>query len=206
MRLLRHLTRQMNPEHTTAFFCPIEGCTHSSSIGNNPFPTKTTLLCHLNTLEHRPTHHLTNYASCATSGIFHCCSTSCPSSPTTFFTSLRALTIHTESSHPPPNPPVPTPNIPHHPPPLPNILHPSPTPPTLLPQRTPTTPPTTPHEIATQVIHRFSHPNILNHWVHGLSFISTIYDHEPPDFRTTWCHFLKGCNKASFLNLQASIL
>ncbi len=185
MCLTRHLTRQMNPEHTTSLYCPIEGCTHSSSVGNDPFPTKTTLLCHLNTLEHCPTHHLTNYTSCATSGIFHCCSTSCPSSPTTFFTSLRALTIHTKPSHPPPNPPIPTPDIPHHPPPLPNILHPSPTPPTPHPQGTPTTPPTTPHEIATQVIHRFSHPNILNHWVHGLSFISTIYDNTPPDFRTT---------------------
>jgi hypothetical protein len=42
--------------------------------------------------------------------------------------------------------------------------------------------------------------------MHGLSFISTIYDHEPPDLRTTWRHFLKGRNKASFLNLQASLL
>jgi hypothetical protein len=88
IHLPRYLTQQMNPDHTTPFFCPIEGCTHSSSIGDNPFPTKTTLLCHLNTLKHCPTHHFTNYASCATSVIFHCCSTSCPSSPTTFFTSL----------------------------------------------------------------------------------------------------------------------
>jgi hypothetical protein len=42
--------------------------------------------------------------------------------------------------------------------------------------------------------------------VHGLSFIYTNYNHEPPNFQTTCHHFLKRHNKSSFLNLQASIL
>ena len=32
------------------------------------------------------------------------------------------------------------------------------------------------------------------------------YNHEPPDFRTTWRHFLKGRNKASFITLQSAII
>jgi hypothetical protein len=71
-------------------------------------------------------------------------------------------------------------------------------------------PPSYPHieafSIATHTIHHYSTRHILNHWEHGLSFISATYDHEPPDFRTTWRHFLKGRNKASFLNLQTSII
>ncbi len=62
----------------------------------------------------------------------------------------------------------------------------------------PTTPlpskPTSPFDIATQLIHPLSLPHvILNHWDQGIAFISTIYDHKTPEFRTTWQHFLKGC-------------
>jgi hypothetical protein len=60
--------------------------------------------------------------------------------------------------------------------------------------------------IATQFLHHFSLNNTLNHWGHGIPFISNTYDHEPPDFRTTWRHLLKGRNKASFVNLQTSIM
>ena len=60
--------------------------------------------------------------------------------------------------------------------------------------------------IATQFLHHFSLNNTLNHWGHGIPFISNTYDHEPPDFRTTWRHLLKGRNKASFVNLQTSII
>jgi hypothetical protein len=60
--------------------------------------------------------------------------------------------------------------------------------------------------LASQFLHHFSLNNTLNHWDHGILFISNSYDHEPPDFRTTWRHLLKGRNKASFVNLQTSII
>ena len=42
--------------------------------------------------------------------------------------------------------------------------------------------------------------------MHGLDFITSVYDHEPPDFRTTWQHFLRSRNKPAFCNLQALII
>ena len=42
--------------------------------------------------------------------------------------------------------------------------------------------------------------------MHRLDFISSVHNHEPPDFRTTWCHFLRSRNKSAFCNLQASII
>jgi hypothetical protein len=44
--------------------------------------------------------------------------------------------------------------------------------------------------------------------MHVLDFITSVYDHEPPDFSTTWRHFLRSCNKSAFCNLQlqASII
>ena len=42
--------------------------------------------------------------------------------------------------------------------------------------------------------------------MHELDFISSVYDHQPPDFRITWRHFLQSCNKSAFCNLQALII
>ena len=42
--------------------------------------------------------------------------------------------------------------------------------------------------------------------MHRLDFISSVHDHEPPDFHTTWRHFLRSRNKSAFCNLQASII
>ncbi len=40
----------------------------------------------------------------------------------------------------------------------------------------------------------------------GLAFISMMYSHEPPNFRTTWRHFLQSCNKSAFCNRQVAII
>ena len=60
--------------------------------------------------------------------------------------------------------------------------------------------------IATTSLYASSPRQTANHWPHAIAFISTAYDHEPPDFRTTWRHFLKGRNKASFVTLQSAII
>ena len=177
----------MNSNSAHLYFCPIPGCTHLDSATTTPFPSKLALLRHLNSVAHRPTHHLTDLSQCTRLDIFHCCCTSCPSSPRTFFPSLRSLTIHTDALHSPPTHNVSTPggHAPH---------------PASLDIRSLQV------TIATQFPHQFSLNNTLNHWDHGISFISTSYDHEPTDFRTTWRHILKGRNKASFVNLQTSII
>ena len=159
-------------------FCPIRGCTHSIDGVHPPFLTRTTLIRHLHTPSHSSTHHLVDHTQCATAGIYTCCSSSCPSSPKIFFSSLRALHDHRITLHPPP-----------------------PTPPPI-----PTDPPSNPFDISSHLLHSHSPPHIANHWAHGLEFISTVYDHEPPDFRTTWCHLIRSRNKSSFSNLQAAII
>ena len=174
----------MNSNNERAYFCPIPGCAHSDTATTTPFSSKLTLLRHLNTTTHEPTHHLTDLSRCTRLDVFHCCCENCPSSPRTFFHSSRSLAIHNNASHPPPSIFIPTT---HHEPP-------------------PSYPYTTEFAIASTVIHHYSSSHILNHWEKGLSFIATAYDHEPPDFRTTWRHFLKGRNKASFVNLQTSII
>ena len=173
----------------TSFACPVPGCTHSLTGTASPFSSKIALLHHLNTTSHRATHYLTDFSSCAASGIFHCCRSTCPSSPKTFFPSLRSLTIHNNTHHPPP----------HVPPPA--------THPFTSPVDTPLHNDHSPQlHIATSTLYTSSPRQTTNHWPHGISFISTAYDHEPPDFRTTWRHFLKGRNKASFITLQSAIV
>ena len=169
------------------YSCPIPGCPHSS-IGNKPpFTSKLSLINHLNNKNHTTTHHLADLSSCTTSGIFHCCCSNCPSSPKTFFPSSRSLRIHTETFHPTPRHLTHNTNAPSHP---------HADQPTLLQL-----------DIATTTLHNSSPGNsTTNHWIHGLSFIETTYDHEPPDFRTTWRHFLKGRNKASFITLHSAII
>jgi hypothetical protein len=167
----------MNPDPLVQFFCPIDGCPHSSSTGHSPFPTKTSLPKHLNTDSHKFTHHLTNHSVCQTIGIYTCCHSTCPSTPSRFFGSERKFNLHTTTYHPPPNPP---------------------------PHATSTS--LTPLALCTDILHCFSQPRIQNHWEHGLAFISSTYNHEPPDFRTSWHHFLTGRNKSSFRNLQAAII
>jgi hypothetical protein len=174
----------MNNNTTTTYFCPVLGCTHSADNTNAQFPSKLALLRHLNTPAHKTTHRLTDLSHCVPLGIFHCCCLTCPSVPRTFFPSIRALTIHSNASHPKP------PHISPH-----NIL----------PRHDPHHPPS-PLEIASHTLHCFSHTSVVNHWEHGLTFISNTYDHEPPDFRTTWRHFLKSRYKASFFNLKTSII
>jgi hypothetical protein len=36
--------------------------------------------------------------------------------------------------------------------------------------------------------------------------VVAVYHHEPPDFRTTWCHLIRSRNLSAFSNLQASII
>ena len=142
------------------------------------FLTQTTLIRHLHSPTHATTHHLVNHTLCATAGIYTCCKSSCPASPKIFFSSLRALHDHGTTIHPPPPSPPPTPNI----------------------------PPSTPFAISSHLLHCHPPPHTVNHWMHGLDFITSVYDHEPPDFRTTWRHFLRSRNKSAFCNLQASII
>jgi hypothetical protein len=97
------------------FFCPIRGCPHSIDGDKAPFLTRSTLIRHLHTPSHSSTHHLVNQTRCANAGIYTCCTSSCPSSPKIFFSSLRALHDHCITIHPPlpllqlspPNPPPP---------------------------------------------------------------------------------------------------
>jgi hypothetical protein len=172
----RHLTRTMNSE---CFFCPIGGCSHSPASNNSPFTTRTTLLRHLNSSTHASTHHLANHAICANAGIYTCCHCSCPVKPNIFFSSCRAYNDYCTTAH--------------HPPPPPTTAH--------------TKTPSTPFAITTQFLHLSSiMPTTSNHWLHGLAFISMMYSHKPPNFRTTWRHFFQSCNKSAFCNLQAAII
>jgi hypothetical protein len=171
---------KMNPK---TFFCPICGCIHSKKGTARPFNSCTILLHHLNSTSHASTHSLVNHSNCAVSSIYSCCAPSCPASPKTFFSSLRALNDHCQQAHPPPRPPSPPDDMPP-----PNIDQPSPL------------------SISTQLLHRFSPPNTTNHWKHGLNFIDLVYHHEPPDFRTTWRHLVRSRNLSAFSNLQASII
>ena len=159
-------------------YCPIRGCNHSIDGTHAPFLTRTTLIRHLHSPTHATTHHLVNHTLCATAGIYTCCKSNCPSSPKIFFSSLRALHDHCTTIHPPPPYPPPTPNI----------------------------PPSTPFAISSHLLQIHAPPHTVNHWMHGLDFINSVYDHEPPDFRTTWRHFLRSRNKSAFCNLQASII
>ena len=164
------------------FYCPIRGCHHSNGGTARPFLSRTVLLHHLNSTSHASTHHLVNHSDCAISCIYTCCPPSCPTSPKIFFSSHRALNDHRHQVHPTPL-----------------------TPPSInTPPSTDTTPATT--SICTKLLHKFSSPNTTNHWEHGLTFINSVYHHEPPDFRTTWCHLIRSRNKAAFSNLQASII
>jgi hypothetical protein len=86
------------------FFCPIRGCPHSTDGDKAPFLTRTTLIRHLHTPIHSSTHHLVNHTRCANAGIYTCCTSSCPSSPKIFFSSLHALHDHCVTIHPPPSP------------------------------------------------------------------------------------------------------
>jgi hypothetical protein len=158
------------------FFCPIWGYPHSIDGDKTHFLTRTTLIRHLHTPSHSSTHHLVNHTRCANACIYTCCTSSCPSSPKIFFSSLRALHDHCATIHPPPPPPPPV----------------------------PTEPPSTPFAISSHLLHSHCPTHTANHWAHGLDFISSVYDHKPPDLRTTWCHFLRSRNKSSFTNLQTA--
>jgi hypothetical protein len=155
--------RGMNSENEQTYFCPIPRCAHSDTA-TTPFTSKLSLLRHLNTETHKQTHHLTNLSRCATLGIFHCCCKDCPSSPRTFFPSSRCLTIHKNASHPPSPHTIPTDSPTTHPLPPPSYTH------------------IEAFAIASHTIHHYSSQHVLNHWEKGLSFISTTYDHELPDF------------------------
>ena len=177
-RVTQHI--RMNPD---IFLCPIRGCDHSKQGTARPFHSRTVLLRHLNSALHASTHSLVNHSDCATAGIYNCCFHSCPASPKTFFSSLRALNDHCHQTHPPPRPPSP-----------PAITHPAPT------------DPPSPLSLSTRLLHQFSPPNTTNHWEHGLDFIDSVYHHEPPDFRTTWRHLIRSRNLSAFSNLHASII
>jgi hypothetical protein len=157
------------------YFCPVVGCNHSTTQPPPPFPSKNSLLNHLNSTYQTKSLHLIDHSKCKDSGIYVCCTHNCPSSPKRFFSSQRALDIHCNTHHRAPQ---------DTPPQATNI---------------------TPFSIATSHIFSQSQRNNLNHWNHGLQFISRTYDHEPPDFRTTWRHMLRGRQKAAFVTLQAAI-
>ena len=181
----------MNTTHRAAdaYRCPIPGCKHSSTGTEPPFTTKQALLHHINAPSHRNTHHLTSLPCCTTSDIYQCCRSDCPSSQKRFFPSLRSLQIHNNTYHKPPTPTTTCHATTHHDTPS----H-------------PRTTATTQLHIATTTLFASSTGSTSNHWPHGLSFIERAYTHEPPDFRTTWRHFLKGRNKASFITLQSAVI
>ena len=43
-------------------------------------------------------------------------------------------------------------------------------------------------------------------WAGGLTFIASVYTHQPPDFRSTWRTFLRNNNKRIFLEIMSDIL
>ena len=159
------------------FACPVIGCKHSQSSTESSFQTKNALLHHLNSTCHSTSLHLVDHSCCRTHGIYVCCTNTCPSSPKRFFSSERALAIHRAA---------------HHQPPQPTPLQ--------------TSQDNTPANIATANILAKSTRNTQNHWTHGITFIENTYDHEFPDFCTSWRHMLRGRQKSSFLTLQSSIL
>ena len=109
----------MNHNTHNIYFCPKPGYNRWSTSSQTQFSNKTALIRHLNTHNHKSTHHLTNYSKCTDSDIYHCCSADCPSSPKTFFASLRALWIHNDALHTPPN----TQQLRHHTTPNNNTQH-----------------------------------------------------------------------------------
>ena len=120
--------------------CILTGCPHSIDGDKAPFLTQTPLIRHLHTPSHSSTHHLVNHTRCANAGIYTCCTSSCPSSPKIFFSSLRALHDHCVAIHPPP----------------------------LSPPPVPTEPPSTPFAISSHLLHSHSPAHTANHWAHGL--------------------------------------
>ena len=66
----------------------------------------------------------------------------------------------------------------------------------------------TPLTISTSILFPNAHPGSHNSWQHGLNFITNSYDHQPPDFRSTWRQHLNRNqrNKITFTKLQAAII
>jgi hypothetical protein len=96
-------TQQNEPQHLLLFnpwLYPFQA-RHRPSLPQPHCPTT-----------HASTHYLVNHSGCATAGIYNCCSPSCPASPTTFFSSLRALIDHCHQAHPPPRTPS-SPDVAH---------------------------------------------------------------------------------------------
>jgi hypothetical protein len=58
----------------------------------------------------------------------------------------------------------------------------------------------TPLLLSTSVLYPEALPSTHNFWHHGLHFISSKYNHHPPDIRSTWRQHLKRSNKSNFLN------
>ena len=86
--------------------CPIPGCHHACTGTNRHFPSKSTLLQHLNHDDHQATFHLADQSICTIVDICSCTQQSCPTAPTRFFRSLNELTqhnaLHHQHNHPPP--------------------------------------------------------------------------------------------------------
>jgi hypothetical protein len=51
-----------------------------------------------------------------------------------------------------------------------------------------------------------AHAHLDDLWTHGIQFILSKYEHDPPHFRSTWRHFLKGNNKKRFQLLHHKIM
>jgi hypothetical protein len=64
-----------------------------------------------------------------------------------------------------------------------------------LPTYDPTHTPTTPLLLSTSFLYPEANSGTHNLWHHGLHFISSKYDHHPPDFQSNWDHHLKRDNK-----------
>jgi hypothetical protein len=59
--------------------------------------------------------------------------------------------------------------------------------------------PTNPLQTYTGIIFTSPGSNYLhNNWNNGIAFIMDNYNNDPPHFRSTWQHFLRGNNKAQF--------
>ena len=53
---------------------------------------------------------------------------------------------------------------------------------------------------------RGSYPTQPNQWTEALAFIAENYEHDPPDFRSSWYKFLRNNNKKHFYALIVDII
>ena len=151
------------------FSCPIIGCPHYPSGQGRKLTCLNKLIRHLKSDDHATSRHLLDHTLCNKLNLYRCTHFACSKSKDTFFTSNRALTEHNSKFHPATWTTIPTC--------------------TFLP--------TNPLKQYTDIIFDIAgNESLCNNWSTGINYILENYNNNPPHFRSTWRHLLRGNNKA----------